>query len=304
MANESKTEERNRRKGFIFSVVTHTVLIALLAIFGLSWQSPPPEPGGITVNLGIPDVGQGNENAPKGDPAPPVEDTKPEPEETPPPPKEESKPEPVKETKPDPTPQKEVKKTEDPNAEAIRKKKEEERKRKAAEAEAERKRKAAEAEAERKRKAEEAAAAAKKAEEERKRKELEALVSGGLGGGSGDGKGNTGNPGNQGNPDGDPNSNVLSGMGAGDNISGNLRGRGVAYKPGNFSHKCPQTGKMVIRICVDKNGSVTKAEFTLNGSEVSATCNKNAAISHAKKYRFGKGSKTDCGTITYNFTVK
>ncbi len=169
--NSNRTEEKNRRKGLIFSVVLHTTLILLLAFFGLSWQSPPPEPGGILVNLGIPDVGQGDENAPKGEPAPPVEEVEPEPVEETPPPKE-TKPEPKKETKPKPTPKKEVKKTEDPNAAAIRKQKEEAKRKADAEAkkiaEAERKKREAEA----KKKAE---AAAKKAEEDRKRKELEAL---------------------------------------------------------------------------------------------------------------------------------
>ena len=34
--NNDRTEEKNRRKGLIFSVVFHTAMILLLAIFGLS----------------------------------------------------------------------------------------------------------------------------------------------------------------------------------------------------------------------------------------------------------------------------
>ena len=300
MAN--KTEKKDRRKGLIFSVVFHTVLIVLLALFGLSWQSPPPEPGGILVNLGIPDVGQGDENAPKGDPAPPVEETKPEPKkETPPPPKE-TKPTPKKETKPTPTPKKEVKKTEDPNAAAIRKQKEQERKKREAEARKKREAEAkAKAEAEAKRKAE----AARKAEEDRKRKELENLVSGGLGGGKGSGKGNTGKPGNQGDPGGDPNAGALSGISTGSGtVGGGLSGRGYK-RPAAPKDNSQETGTVVVYVCVDKRGKVISAEYTQAGSTTSNSSLKRIAIANAKKYRFDSGSvDKQCGTIRYDFKVK
>ncbi len=297
----STTEEKNRRKGLIFSVIFHTIAIILLALFGVSWQNPPPEPGGILVNLGIPDVGQGDENAPKGDPAPPVEEPTPVREETPPPAKE-SRPAPKKETKPDHTPKKELKKTEDPAAAALRKKKEKERKqRQAAErarAEEQRKRKAAEA-----KKA--AERAAKKAEEDRKRKELEDLISGGLGGGKGKGKGNTGKPGNQGDPGGDPNAGALSGISTGSGtVGGGLSGRGYK-RPAPPKDNSQATGTVVIYVCVDKNGKVTSAEYTQSGSTTANSNLKRIAISNAKKYRFNSGSiDKQCGTIRYDFKLK
>lgn len=297
----NKTEEKNRRKGLIFSVVFHTSLILLMAFFGLSWQTPPPEPGGILVNLGVPDVGQGNENAPKGDPAPPVEEVKPVPKEETPPPKE-TKPEPKKETKPEPTPTKEVKKTEDPNAAAIRKQKEEAKKKADADAktkaEAERKQKEADAKAK-------SEAAAKKAEEDRKRKELEDLVSGGLGGGKGDGKGNTGKPGNQGDPGGDPNAGALSGISTGNGtVGGGLSGRGY-QRPSPPKDNSQSTGVVVVYVCVDKNGNVTSAEYTQSGSTTAESNLKKIAIENAKKYKFDKGGvDKQCGTIRYDFKLK
>lgn len=291
---DKEKEANNRRRGLILSVVTHTLLIALLAFFTLSWQDPPPEPGGILVNLGIPDVGQGDENAPEGKPAPAVEEVKPDPEPTPPPPQKET-------AKPKPEPNKVVKETEDPEAARIKREKEKQRQEQQAKdrerQEQERQKKAQEA----REKAEREKAAADKA---RKEKELQDMVGGALGGGSGSGKGNTGSSGNQGNPDGDPNADALSGIGGGGNIGGALGNRGVAYRPGNFKHSCPQTGTLVVWVCVDESGTVTKAEFRQSGSQVNATCNKNAAIAHAKKYRFDKGSQSDCGPITYDFTVK
>ncbi|RME11718.1 MAG: hypothetical protein D6816_01770, partial [Bacteroidetes bacterium] len=63
MEEVTRTEKENKRKGLIFSVVFHTLIIFIAALYGFSYQVPPPEPGGILVNLGIPDVGQGDENA-------------------------------------------------------------------------------------------------------------------------------------------------------------------------------------------------------------------------------------------------
>ena len=276
----TKNEEKNRRFGLIFSVIFHTMIILLLAIFGLSWQTPPPEPGGVLVNLGIPDVGQGDENAPKGDPAPPVEKPEPKEEEAPPPAKSEPKKEsePAK-SKPTPSPKKEVKKTE-------------------AKERAEAKRKA---EAEAKRKAE----AARKAEEDRKRKELQDLVSGGLGGGSGSGKGNTGTAGNQGDPGGDPNADRLSGISTGSGtVGGGLSGRGYK-RPSPPKDNSQATGVVVVYVCVNKTGSVISAEYTQAGSTTANSKLKQIAIANAKKYRFDRGGvDKQCGTIRYDFKLK
>ena len=296
MEDISKTEEQNKRKGFIFSVVFHTLLIILAALYGFTYQNPPPEPGGILVNLGSPDVGEGDENAPKSDVAPAESPEEVPEKKTPPPP-------PQKNTeKPTPAPKKDVVKTEDPEAIALKRKKEKERKIKEAEAkrqaEAERQRLAAEAEAKR------------KAEAEKKRKDAEAQalkdkIAGGLSG-SGKGKGNTGKPGNQGDPNGDPNSNVLEGISTGAGVvGGGLGGRGVLKKGTTIKDNSQEHGTIFLDVCVDANGRVISAEYTQRGSTTSDSRLKQLAIRNAKAWKFSKGSiDKQCGTIRYDFKLK
>ncbi|MCB0518682.1 MAG: hypothetical protein H6577_13620 [Lewinellaceae bacterium] len=299
MEDSTRSEQGNRQKGLIFSIVFHTLAVILLALYGFTFQNPPPEGGGILVNLGIPDVGQGDENAPAGQPTPPVEEPKPQPkEETAPP--EESKP--VKETTKE-DPKKEVVKTEDPDAIALKKKKEEEKKK----ADAEAKKKADEAkklaEAEAKKKAE---AEAKKKAEEAKKKELEDMIAGGLGGGKGNGKGNTGTPGNQGDPNGDPNSDILTGISTGSGVvGGGLGNRGVEKKGPAIKDNSQDQGTIYLDVCVDKNGNVVSAEYTQKGSTTNSTRLKQLAIQNAKAWKFSKGSvDKQCGTIRYDFKLK
>lgn len=299
MEDLTRSEKDNRRKGWIFSVVFHTLAIVLLALYGFTFQNPPPEAGGVMVNLGIPDVGQGDENAPAGTPAKPVEEPEPQPEEeaTPPPPAEE------KPSKPKDNPVKDVVKTEDPEAIALKKKKEQERKKAAEEAkqraEAERKKQQEiaeeKAEAERKRKAEEA-----------RKKELEDLVSGGLGGGKGSGKGNTGKPGNQGDPNGDPNSDVLTGISSGSGqVGGGLGNRGVLKKGPSINDNSQDQGTVYLDVCVDKNGSVISADYTQRGSTTASTRLIALAKQNAKAWKFSKGNvDKQCGTIRYDFKLK
>ena len=303
MEDLTQSEQINRRRGWIFSVIFHILAIVLLALYGFTFQNPPPEPGGVMVNLGIPDVGQGDENAPAGEPAVPVEEPEPQPEEeTPPPAKEEPKKEPVKE-KPKAEPKKEVVKTEDPEAAALKKKKEEEKKKAdaIAKAEAEAKAKAA---AEAKAKAD--AEAARKAEEARKKKELDDLVAGGLGGGKGSGKGNTGKPGNQGDPNGDPNSDILTGISTGSGVvGGGLGNRGVLKKGPAIRDNSQDQGTVYLDVCVDKNGNVVSAEYTQKGSTTASTKLIALAKANAKAWQFSKGAvDKQCGTIRYDFKLK
>jgi outer membrane biosynthesis protein TonB len=303
MEDLTRSEKENRRKGLIFSVVFHTLAIILLALYGFTFQNPPPEQGGVLVNLGIPDVGQGDENAPAGEPAKPVEEPEPQPEEeTPPPAEEEPKKEPSK-AKPVTEPKKEVVKTEDPEAIALKKKKEEEKRQADAKAKAEREAKA-KAEAEAKAKAD--AEAARKAEEARKKKELEDLVSGGLGGGKGSGKGNTGKPGNQGDPNGDPNSDVLTGISTGSGtVGGGLGNRGVLRKGPAINDNSQDQGTVYLDVCVDKNGNVISADYTQKGSTTASTRLIALAKQNAKAWQFSKGDvDKQCGTIRYDFRLK
>lgn len=297
MEGLTKSEQGNRRKGMIFSIVFHTLIFIMFALFGFTFQNPPPEAAGVLVNLGIPDVGQGNENAPEGAPAEPEVEETPEPVKEPEPEKE--KPAPAKET-PKTEPKKEVVKTEDPEAAALKKKKEAERK----QAEAEAKAKAdAEARAKAEAKAKADAEAKRKAEEARKAQELKDKIGGALGGGKGSGKGETGKPGNQGDPNGGD-SDILSGKTTGSGVVEGFGGRGYT-KPAPPKDDSQETGNVAITVCVDKNGNVTSADYTQKGSTTTSATLKAIAIANAKKYKFaGNGPDKQCGTITYRFSVK
>ena len=325
-------ERKNKRKGFYTSLFLHMILLVLALLPLLTFPTPPPGQEGILVNLGVQDVGQGEENAP---PAKAPEPT-PEPEETPPPPPEPEpepeptppEPEPIPEPVVEETPPKEV--LTDDNSKEIalqkekeRKKKEEERqkrledeRRKREQQEADRKKRAVE-EAKRKKaqeearsKAEAAAEAKRKAEAEAKRRAEEAAVKdeiGGLfGGGSGPGKGNTGTSGNQGDPNGDPNSSILEGVsaGAGSSVGGGLRGRGILNSP-KINDDFNKPGKVVVKVCVDASGKVISADFTQRGSTTTDSQLVRIAKKNARSYKFSRGGvDKQCGTITYVFKVK
>lgn len=298
MEDLSRSEKGNRQKGMIFSVVFHTLVLILAALYGFTFQNPPPEAAGILVNLGIPDVGQGEENAPESEASEPEKQPEPEPV------KEEEEPEPVKEkpkpTKPVEEPKKDVVKTEDPEAIALKKKKEEEKRKADEQAKADAK---ARAEAKARADAAAKAEAERKAEEARKRDALKDLGKPSKGGGNGPGKGNTGTPGNQGDPNGGD-SDILSGKTTGSGVVEGFGGRGFtpAPKPQDNSQ---ETGTVAVYVCVDKNGRVTSADYTQKGSSTASSKLKAIAIDNAKKYKFAAGGPDkQCGTITYTFKVK
>lgn len=284
-------EENDKKRGMRTSIFVHIGLI-LLALLPLTrYEDPPPGQEGIMVNLGIPDVGQGDENSAE---APPqqeeaeVEEDQPQEE----PQEEVEKSDPV----PDPEPvEKDVVETEDKEAIALKKKKERE-------ARKERERKEAEA----KKKAAEEAAAKAKAEADKKAQEDAKKFGDGLGlGGLGKGKGNTGKDGNQGDPGGDPNSDILTGVSTGSGtVGGGLGSRGRVKSP-KVQENSQASGTVVLNVCVDSNGNVISATYTQRGSTTGNSQLKSAAIRNAKSWKFSKGGPDkQCGTITYKFKVK
>ncbi len=294
----SHTEEKNKKRGMTISVVAHVGLILLALLPLLTFPDPPPGQEGILVNLGLPDQGEGDENAAaaaeeeEAAPEPEPEDTEEEAEEAP-----EEEVEPVKE---EPKAEKEVVKTEDPEALALKRKKEEERKEEEAREREEARKKKAEADA-RKKKAEEEAA--KRAAEAKKKAEADKLKNqiGGLFG-DGSGKGKTGTPGNQGDPNGDPDASKLEGISKGrGQVGGGLSDRGVA-KVDTPSAKFTRGGTVTVSVCVDKGGRVTSSKITQRGTTISSAELHRIALSSAKKWRFQPGEiDKQCGTITYNF---
>ena len=303
-------EHANRKKGALISTTIHVVILIIFLAKILDFPIPPPGQPGIMVNLGFPDQGQGEENAPPTTSE--EESSEPEevqPEEVAPEPEPEPTPEPPKPVKESPkvVKEKEVVKTEDPNEVALRKQKEKEAREKAEQerqAEEAARKKAAEEAA--KRKAAEAEAKRKADEEAKKKAEADALKNeiGGLFG-SGSGKGNTGKPGNQGDPNGDPNSSVLTGISTGSGtVGGGLGNRGVLGNP-RITDDFDEKGKVVIEVCVDGAGSVVSATFTQKGSTTTSSRLQAIAIANAKKWKFSKSSiDKQCGTITYDFKLK
>lgn len=288
----SQQEQRNKRYGMITSVVMHTLILIIGILPFFTYPDPPPGQEGILVNLGLPDQGQGDENAA------PAESSQEREAETEP----EIEPEPVKEKpvekpqKTEPTPQKEVIKTEDPDAIALREQK------KRTQAEQDRKQREEDA-----RKKADADAKKKDADEEARKKAEADKFKEGLGlGGLGKGKGNTGKPGNQGDPNGDPNAKNLEGVSSGKgNVGGGLDARGILARGPGVTDNSQSVGNAVIRVCIDRDGKVTSAEFTQKGSSISDGGLKNKAIADARQWKFGKGNvDTQCGTVTYRFQVQ
>jgi len=135
-------------------------------------------------------------------------------------------------------------------------------------------------------------------------------------GSSGQGAGGGGKPGNGGinggtgdNPFGKSNGDGGgtgggSGTGTGASIGGGLGGRKVERR-GSINDSSQKSGKVVIEVCVNSSGTVTSADYTQRGSTTSDSELKNKALQAAKGYRFAPSTADQqCGTITFNFTLK
>ena len=307
----SESEVRGDRLGKIVAGTALVLVLLLLLANIFSYQNPPPGQPGILVNLGFVDTGEGDQNA-AAPTAPVVEPTPPVP--TPPPP---ATPLPPPAAVPEPQPkQRDVIVTETPAEIALRKQKareeaarQAERRREQQEADAQRRREA-EAEAERRRQAEAAEAARRAEAEAERRRQAEAnALKGQLGGsfGTGSGNGNTGRPGNQGVEDGDPNADRLSGISTGNGrVSGGLGGRGVMASP-PVRENSQASGIVVVDVCVNPDGNITKANYTQNGSTTADPSLVAAAIKNAQRWRFAANALApaeQCGRISYNFKVQ
>lgn len=125
---------------------------------------------------------------------------------------------------------------------------------------------------------------------------------------SSQGDGNT--PGDQGNPDGSLESDIygdIAGSGFGGTGDGaSLKGRGLVSKP-NFSNPTNEFGKVVIKITVNKQGQVVKAELVSLYSTNTNQALVSYAIQEAYKFKFNNvanesGSRDkQVGKIIYNF---
>ena len=293
--NDKEKESKNRRKGLIVSTIVHLCAACFVLLPLLTFPDPPPPKEGILVSLGRPDEGMGNDRPMVGKPDGDLKATKDKPEAVkppnPPPPKAVSKPAPQHST-----PKEKVMTTEDPDAVALKREKETARKKEKLQRETEDriiKQKAQAEEAERRR-----ATAEKEKYSQAKSKYGDMFKNGGSG------RGNTNKPGNQGDPNGDPNSDVLTGKSTGTGkIGGGLQGRGG--KGPVISQKFSDEGTVVIYVCIGSDGRVISADYTQSGSSSTSSTLISLAKENARRYGF-KPSDVDkqCGTITYNFSLK
>ncbi len=295
----TQQEEKNKKRGMIVSMIVHILLILLALWPFLELPDPPPGQEGILVNLGLPDVGEGEDNAGPSEPVV-AEEQEQEEEAAEEVPEDDPVEEPVEEEpqETEPTPDREVITDDAPDEVALKKAEEEKKKQQEAREKAERERKERERK-EKERKEREAEEARKKAEADKLKNEIGGLF------GDGDGKGNTGKPGNQGDPDGDPDASKLDGISTGSGqVGGGLSDRGVvrSHTPTDNSQ---ETGTVVVEVCVNESGGVISAKVTQKGTTSSSSTLRNLAVASAKKWRFKEGVvDKQCGTITYNFRLK
>lgn len=289
-----QAEKDNRRKSSILTAVLAILffILAFIPIFG----HIKIEESGISVLLGSPDmIAKGDKTLPSSSPV--VEeqtaDIPPPPEEnTPPPP-------PVEE--PTPSSTKKAHTADNDNV-SLNKKKEPKKKtdsKKKKDSEKKAKEKARE-------EARKKAAAKKKAEAEKKRKaeqKAREQFSDFLGGGDG-GEDDSPTGSEDGTLDGESSQGIPSSSFG--EIGGGLKGRKVLRKP-NIKDNSQATGKVVVKVCVDKNGKVISSEYTQKGSTATDKGLIDKAVEGVKGYKFEPDSSHRdkvCGTISVTFKVR
>lgn len=123
---------------------------------------------------------------------------------------------------------------------------------------------------------------------------------------TGGSEGNTTGDGNQGKAGGDPNSNRYDGQPGNGGAGFSLSGRKAVALPAP-SYNSNKQGKIVVKIWVDRNGNVIKAEAPEKGSSILDDAMVRQAKATALKAKFS--AKTDApeeqtGTITYTYIIK
>lgn len=121
-------------------------------------------------------------------------------------------------------------------------------------------------------------------------------------------EGTSGGTGNEGSPDGDPNGYHGPGSGRGDDgsVGWNLDGRSMKAKP-SLQVEHNEIGDIRIKIYVDRNGKVTKAEYERSGSTITDSYLISQAKSAAMKATFNvdkNAPETQIGYMTFHFKLQ
>ena len=298
----SLLDTRHKKKSFTLTTLLLSLLVLLLFYIGLTYMDPPEE-SGITVNFGTMEYGMGNEQ-----PLEPVRRQQPEPEEgveeevVEEPAEPVSEPEVPEESTQTDAPTEEVLTQE--NEESVRIRQQEEARKKAEEAA----RKAQE-EAERIEREKQAAAERQRREEEAKKRELDAMM-GGLNNSDGTAEGSEGDDdraGDKGQPGGDPYATTYYGApGSGTGTGGyGLSGRSLASR-GQVQQECNQSGRVVVKITVDRSGKVVDAQPGVRGTTNSDPCLLEPARKTAFMHRWNPDSNApsrQIGFVVVNFKL-
>ena len=121
------------------------------------------------------------------------------------------------------------------------------------------------------------------------------------------GEGDDNQVGDKGDPDGDPNANNYYGTGKGLDGDGNYRlGGRKALNKRKFVQECDESGEVVVRIEVNRNGDVVKATAGVKGTTNSTSCLLDPAKRAALATKFNSDAKaptTQIGFITYVFKL-
>jgi len=261
-------EDLNKKKSGLISTLLTVILILLLFQPLFTDIEPQPPQSGITVLLGSVEQKRGSIKEPV------------------------KQPEKVKKQK---VVKKEVKKspsksrskktivTEDPDAIRIKREKEKKKREKA-------KKRKEEKEAREAKEAKRIAEAEKKREMEEAEKRAKALSFGEKGEATKSGEGTK-----------------AIGIGTGnDEIGGGLGGRGVISAP-KITDNSQDAGVVLVKVCVDRNGDVIQAEIRQTKTTTTSSRLKKIALEGARSYKFKKdlsAPKKQCGTITVDFKMK
>lgn len=113
--------------------------------------------------------------------------------------------------------------------------------------------------------------------------------------------------GDKGDPSGDPNASSYYGQGKGLDGDGNynLGGRRALNKE-SYKQECNESGRVVVRIVVNRNGEVISATSGYRGTTNNAPCLLNPAKRAAMATRFNPDKNAPAqqvGTIIYNFSL-
>jgi TonB family protein len=112
--------------------------------------------------------------------------------------------------------------------------------------------------------------------------------------------------GNQGSPDGSPRSPNSAGSGLGEISGASLAGRSLSGKLPEPDYRIQQSGRVIVRIKVDRDGNVVEAEARQEGSTIMDATLYEAAERAARRAKFSSSSNGplfQSGIITYVFKL-